>query len=489
MPERSTTVSRPAGRKPVKVDAAKGSRGDVPPGLAPGEDAPASYQQSLKYLADLTDFERVRQSTLTPEMFKLDRMRALLEALGNPQQHVKFVHVAGTKGKGSTCEMTAAGLEACGYAVGVYTSPHLVDIRERIRINRRLIPHAEFAGALSRVREAAKSIEAAHGTATFFEHLTAMALLYFFEQAVDIAVIEVGLGGRLDSTNVIRPEVTAITTIGLDHTQLLGSTVEAIAREKAGIFKSGVTAITAIQKPEVLAVLAEAAQAAGAPLRVVGADVEFSVRFDAKSPAGPRARVCLSTPRSSYEHIAVPLRGEHQAHNCGVALAILDALTESGFKCPENRVIAGLEKVELSGRFEVVPGSPRLLLDGAHNEDSIRCLVRAASSHLSFDSMITIFGCCADKDTGALLRELAAGADKVIFTRASGNPRAADPRDLARKYAEIAGRVVQIARSLEEAMAMARKCAGRGDVICVTGSMYLVGEAKRLLATEARRGA
>ncbi|HYE02845.1 MAG TPA: Mur ligase family protein, partial [Phycisphaerales bacterium] len=270
-------------------------------------DLPVSYQEALRYLAERVDVEKLRASRVTRDMFKLDRMRALLDALGNPHESLRCVHVAGTKGKGSTCEMTACCLEACGYTVGVYTSPHVVDVRERVRINRRLISYADFARTLSKVAEAASRLEAAHGPASYFEVLTALALAHFAEEAVDAAVIETGLGGRLDSTNVIVPEVAAITAIGLDHTQILGDTPELIAREKAGIFKPGVPALTVPQTPGVLAVLREAAGQCGVPLQVVGQDIEFSVRFENSGPRGPHARVCLTTPRSSFEHLPVPL--------------------------------------------------------------------------------------------------------------------------------------------------------------------------------------
>lgn len=443
--------------------------------------APATFQEALRYLSDRVDFERTRPSRLAPDAFKLDRMRAILEKLGDPHRAIRSVHIAGTKGKGSTCEMTASCLEACGYTVGLYTSPHLVDIRERIRINKRLIPHADFTRLVGKVGEAAASVEETFGPATFFEILTALAFVYFAEQAVDIAVIEVGLGGRLDSTNVITPEVAAITAIGLDHTQLLGDTPEKIAREKAGIFKPGVPALTIQQKPSVLEVLKEEAAKVGSTLHVVGQEIDFSVRFENSPSQGPHARVCLTTPRNSFEHLRVPLRGEHQALNCGLALAILDKLAERGFRTPESKVTLGLERTELAGRLEVARAGHRLLLDVAHNEDSIRALMRAIGAHFSYDSMVVVFGCCGDKDIPAMLQQIALGADKVVFTRVASNPRSADPRDLHRKFVELTGKMSQVAKDLPEALRIAARAVARDDLICVTGSFYLVGEAKKYL--------
>ena len=452
---------------------------------AAGQEAgvPATYAAALRFLYDRVDLERTRQTRAVADQLKLERMHAIMEQLGNPHQAVRFVHVAGTKGKGSTCEMTASCLEACGYTVGVYTSPHLVDIRERVRINRKMIPHADFTRLVGRAGEAAAAVEGEHGPATFFELLTAVALLHFAEQAVDSAVVEVGLGGRLDSTNVIRPEVAAVSSISLDHTQILGDTLEAIAREKAGIFKPGVPAVTVQQKPGVVEAMREVAERVGCTLQVVGQEIDFSVRFENSPGYGPHARVCLQTPRNTFEHLRVPLRGEHQAHNCGLALAILDKLAERGFSTPEAKVTVGLEKTELPGRLELAWTSPRVILDGAHNEDSVRCLMRAVGAHVPYDSMVVVFGCCQDKDVGAMLSQIALGADKVIFTRTAGNSRAADPRELHRRFVEMTGKMSQVAKDLPEALRIAARAVGRGDIICVTGSFYLVGEAKKYLAS------
>jgi len=467
-----------------------------------------SYQAALKYLYDRVDIERLHANRVSQDMFKLDRMRQLLAILGNPQDGVKCVHIAGTKGKGSTCEMTACGLEACGYTVGVYTSPHIVDIRERIRINRRLIPHAEFARVAQRIADAVEQLPEEAGPPTFFELTTAMCFQYFADEAVDIAVIECGLGGRLDSTNVITPLVCAVTSISLDHTQILGDTREKIAREKAGIFKPGVPALTVQHSPTVTAVLREVAAEIGTPLQVVGEDIDFSLRYDAgggkprgtergmgqtgegRKAVGPQTRISLSTRRSNYEHIPVPLRGEHQAFNCGLALSILDKLGERGLDITESRVIQGLEQVHLPGRMEMAWESPRILLDGAHNPESIKCLVKAIGSHIGYDSMVVVFGCAADKDIRGMLEQIALGADKVIFTRAANNARAADPKDLHRMFVDITGKMSQHAENFADALRLATRAVGRDDLVCVTGSFYLIGEAKKLLKElHAKKGA
>lgn len=459
-----------------------------------------TYAQATRFLFDRVNVEQLRPSRVEEGVFKLDRMRLLMGALGHPERAVQMVHVAGSKGKGSVCEMTASCLAAAGYTVGLYTSPHLVDVRERIRINGRMITQAEFTRVMDRVAAAVARTPADLGPTTYFEVLTALAFLYFSEQAVDVGVIEVGLGGRLDSTNIITPEVTAITSISLEHTQFLGKTLGAIAREKAGIFKAGVPGLTIPQPPEVIGVLREVAQEAGAPLHVVGEDIEFTTRFQAGGAApaaagggvgragvaGPRMVVGLATDRTLYEHIVVPFKGEHQAYNCGLSLAILDRLAERGFRVPEAAVVAGLAGADTSGRMEMAWESPRILLDGAHTAESLSALFRAIGAHIPCDSVVVIFGCAADKDLDALLREINLGADKVIFTRLD-NPRSADPNELHTRFADLSSKMSQVAGTFEEALAIALRAVQRDDLIVVTGSFYLVGEAKKRLAGPNRK--
>lgn len=436
--------------------------------------------QAERWLDERINIERLRPHRVDTDAFKLDRMRALMAELGNPQETTPVVHIAGSKGKGSVCEMLAGCLGANGYAAGVYTSPHLVTVRERIRVGGEMIGESAFARLLGRVQEAAESIDAEHGPATYFECVTAVCFLYFAEQAVDAAIVEVGLGGRLDSTNIVNPAVTAITAIQLEHTAILGDSLEQIAGEKAGIMKPGVPCLTIKQGDEVMGVFERTAEEHGAPLMVLGREIDFTQRFEAAHAMGPHMRVCVGTGDQSLDHLPVPFEGEHQAQNCGLALAILQQLALRGFEHTERGVLLGLENSVKNGRLEEVWDSPRVIIDGAHTGESVRTLVNAIGAHVRSDSMVVIFGCAADKDVDTMLAEVGRGADKVIFTRAAGNPRAMDPDDLRRRFEESHGKMAQVEPTLKEAINTAAKSVGRDDLICVTGSFYLAGEAKAL---------
>ncbi|GJQ28770.1 MAG: bifunctional folylpolyglutamate synthase/dihydrofolate synthase [Phycisphaerae bacterium] len=443
--------------------------------------------EAVAYLRERVNIEAMRPTSIDAgKAFRLDRMAALLERLGNPHGQFKCVHVAGSKGKGSVCEMIAAGLGGCGYAVGVYTSPHLVDVRERIRVGADQITVSEFTAHLGEAAAAAESLPKPLGEASYFEVLTAVAFLYFAAQAVDLAVIEVGLGGRFDATNVIRPEVCAITSIQSEHAQLLGPTIEHIAAHKAGIFKPGVPVVSVPQTPDVAAVLKAEAERVGCPLAYLSTEgLDFSYRFESSHEHGPHLRVGVSTPRLAFEHVRVPLRGEHQAFNCGLALAAIERLGGAWPAITSTRVLDGLAGTPTNGRLELVHTSPRVWVDGAHTPESIRALIAAISAQVRYDSMICVFGCAADKDVAGMLKALARGADKVIFTRAGDHARAADPRDLNRKFAEAAGKAAQVTATVREALQLAGRGVGKDDIIVVTGSFAVAGEAKRLLAERA----
>lgn len=439
-----------------------------------------NYRSALSYLDSLTNFERMPRVGRIDWAGALSRMQRLLALLGNPHKRLRTVHIAGTKGKGSTVAMLAGMLSANRITVGAYTSPHIMDVRERIAINGRMISEIEFARAIDRVAAAAQSLR--NGQPTYFEALTAAAFLYYADKEVDLAIIETGLGGRFDSTNVlVKPEVCGITSISFDHMDQLGNTLALIAEEKAGIFKPGVPVISAPQTAEVKRVLRRVAEKVKAPLKFAGEDIEFSTRFERSRAAGPHTRISIATPGSRFEHLAVPLPGEHQAVNCGLALGLLDVLKASGFEVEEEAAIAGLSSVELPGRMETVCESPHVIVDGAHNAASIDALMRAIGQNVPYDSMVVVFGCNNDKDIPGMMHCLQLGADKIIFTQSS-SPRAAEPPALAAKFTEVSGRMAQVAPTLEEALHVASKAVSRDDLICVAGSFHLVADAKRLFA-------
>jgi dihydrofolate synthase/folylpolyglutamate synthase len=438
-----------------------------------------TYQSALTFLDSVANYEKMTRVGYNASNFNLARMHRLLAAVDNPHKVLRSVHVAGTKGKGSTCMMLASMLANCGMKIGLYTSPHLIDLRERIQISGEMISEADFTRLVSRLAPIIKRQE--RDEPTFFEIMTALAFLHYVEKGVDLAVIETGLGGRLDSTNVLKPEVCAITSISYDHVKQLGRTLALIAEEKAGIFKPGVPAVSSPQAAEVREVLARVAEKVKAPLKFTGRDIEFSYRFESSRASGPQTRVSLITPNSRFEHLPVPLPGDHQAINCGLALSIMTVLKEKGFPIDDQKAIEGLAKAHMPGRMEVIHQDPRIMVDGAHNAASVEALMRAIGQNVSYDSMVVIFGCRSDKDIPGMLDHIQLGADKVIFTT-TGSPRSADPAELSAQYVERSGKMAQVARSLQEALDIAERAVTREDLVCITGSFYLVGQAKQVVA-------
>ncbi|MCL2330240.1 MAG: bifunctional folylpolyglutamate synthase/dihydrofolate synthase [Phycisphaerae bacterium] len=433
----------------------------------------------MQFLNCMTDYEKMTRVGYNSTNFNLARMSRLLSAVGSPHKKLRSVHIAGTKGKGSTAAMLSAMLANAGLKVGLYTSPHLMDIRERIQVNDEMISEADMTRLMAKIAPVVKKL--AKDEPTFFEIMTTLGFMYFAEQEIDIAVVEAGLGGRLDSTNVLKPEVCAITHISFDHMDQLGHTLAKIAEEKAGIFKPGIPVVTVPQADEVRKVLVDAASKTGCPLYFTGKDIEFSYRFESSRASGPQTRVSLTAANCRFEHLAVPLPGDHQAVNCGLALSIMALLKERGLPIDDQKAIEGLAKARLPGRMEMIHEMPRVLVDGAHNAASVEALMRAIGQNISYDSMVVIFGARADKDIRGMLRHIQLGADKVIFTSA-GAPKAADPVELAAEYAEQCGKMAQVAATLEEAFDIAERAVTREDLICITGSFYLVGHAKKFVA-------
>ena len=446
-------------------------------------------EAALEYLFSATDYEKMQRVRYNADTFSLDRMRRLLEALGRPDRDLVSVHVAGTKGKGSTAAMLHAIAMAAGLKTGLYTSPHLVDIRERIRIGSEDIPAEALRRLIESARPHIERFRAEGDPPTFFEIFTALAFRHFANVGTDLVVAEVGLGGRLDATNVLAPEVSVLTAISIDHTHQLGDTLRAIAAEKAGIIKPGVPVVSQPQPREALEVIEEACRTAGAPLLVIGREVTYEwAPASEAGRAGGGGRLAVRTPRAAYDGLFVPLMGEHQALNASAAIAAAERVRPLAGRLTPETVRRALGEVRWPGRMEWLQGRPDWLLDGAHNRASMERLVEGLSRHFPGRPMVFVFASAADKDVDGMLAALAerAGDAPVVFTR-TDNPRAADPALLAARFgrfgrtARMGGRTSETAANVSAAIAAARRLAGTEKLVVVCGSLYLVGEAKRIL--------
>jgi len=412
--------------------------------------------------------------TKATSVFGLSRMNKLLEHCGNPHLDLRAAHIAGTKGKGSTAAMLASVLAEAGHTVGLYTSPHVLDIRERIQINGQWIGEDDVTrllGCLHPYLEVAKRGGDTYAP-TFFETFTVIAFLHFLERNVDLAVVEVGLGGRLDATNVLRPDACAITPVSFDHTDKLGTELPKIAWEKAGIIKPGVPVVSGVQRPEALAVIRDKCVEQGAPLHVVGGDITIAAE------AG--GVFSVKTWRRRLDGLTV---GRHQRENAATALGLAELLCECGFRIGDEHIRRGLASVKWPGRIQTVAESPEVIVDGAHNPASVAVLVDVLAG-LPKKKTVFVFGVAADKAVASMLTLLARHGDEFIFTR-TGNPRAAEPEELKAMLAEIDP--AKCARTFDrpaDALEAATSRAAPDHRICVTGSMYLAGDVLARLGPE-----
>ncbi len=446
-----------------------------------------SYEEALDYLYSFIDYGAVRPAQYSAETFDLQRMVRLLADLGNPQRQYPALHVAGTKGKGSVAALCASALQAGGYRTGFYISPHLTDFGERIQVDGAFIPRAAVAELMDTLRTRAP----AHPGITTFELTTALAFLYFARAQVDVAVLEVGLGGRLDATNVVVPRVSVITSLSYDHTNLLGHTLAEIAGEKGGIIKPGVPVVTAPQPPEALAVLEYLAAERGTALTVVGRDwlyrpVSQSLDGQVFEIWSAREQQQLNALRAGGHAVAwrppaleIPLLGQHQVDNAAVAYAALHVVREQGLPLSASAIQAGLRDVRWPGRFELLSRRPALVLDGAHNADSAQKLAATVREYFPGRRVTLIFGASSDKDVTGMLAALLApgvGVERVLLTQAV-HPRALDPDELlalAQAHAVTAATSPTVAQAVETAL----RSAAPDDVILACGSLFIVAEAR-----------
>ncbi len=395
--------------------------------------------------------------------FGLTAISDLLLSLGNPQNSYKTILIAGTNGKGSTAAMTASILHAAGYKTGLYTSPHLVDVRERINVDKKDISAKDFRQIVTMVKKAIKQ------PVTYFEVLTAAALLYFQRREIDIAVLEVGLGGRLDATNVCCPFVSVITNISFDHTDYLGNSLAAIAGEKAGIIKQRGVCVTAAKQKKVLEVLEDVCRRNKAILYRLGKDIKIKQQEDG-----------LTTYFGLYSNLnnlTVPLLGRHQLDNTALALATLEIVGLKGFPVDVAAIKKGLRSTRWKARLEILCHRPLFVVDGAHNPAGISVLCRALKNDFTYRRLILIFSALADKDYRKMIQKIAPLAELIILTQLQA--RRAVPVANIQECVKKIGYPAIIAENVQDSVERAFDLAGEGDMICAAGSLYLIGELKQ----------
>ena len=399
--------------------------------------------------------------------FGLATISRLMRGLGNPQDHYCCIHVAGTNGKGSIAAFLSSVLARGGHKVGLYTSPHLVRFNERIQINGRSISDrhvAEAAGAVQRIYTQSEP-------PTFFECATAMALYHFGLEKVDWAVLETGMGGRYDATNLVHPEVSIISNISLEHTEYLGNTLAKIAAEKAGVIKTGAGVVTATRQKSALQVIEQVAAQKEAPLYRLGKEIRIRKHKQGGFTYTGKSR--------QWPGVKIGLKGDHQIINAALALGALELLLDKGLELTDEAVYGGLASTHWPGRLEVVSREPFVILDGAHNPSAVRTLRRFLENATSFRHLILVVGILQDKAWKPMLKELASFSDLMIMSRPQ-NERAADPHELA-SFARPLTQDLVVIPHLPEAISFALKQAGAADAVCVTGSLYTVGDAKACL--------
>ena len=447
---------------------------------------PDDYQDCLDFLYGRLNFERTGMPRGSKDL-RLGRMRRLLRLLGDPQDALAIVHVGGTKGKGSTAAMIAAGLAGSGVRTGLFCSPHLHRLEERFTFDGRPATAAELVELTHAVRPAVAAMDERpvagrdHRGPTFFEVTTAMGLLHFARRSAGAVVLEVGMGGRLDSTNVVRPRLAVLTTISFDHVKQLGNTLGAIAGEKAGILKRGCPAVVGVRGSEARDVIARAAERKRSPVRWIDGDFRYAYRPPASPPERPTpGTVVVQTWRRDWPALALPVLGAHQAHNAAIALAALDALGEQGWSVGPDDVRRGFADLCLPARVEVVGADPCLVIDGAHNVASAEALVATLRECFPPTRRTLVFGTSRDKDMEGELAELLPLFDECVATRYVENPRALTPEEVAEAITRIWGRAPRLAADPAEALRVARDLTPRDGLICVTGSLFLAAEARAI---------
>jgi len=438
-----------------------------------------NYQEAIDFVFGHTNYEAVPRVSHIEGNYDLRRVFQLLERVGNPQLKAKSLHITGTNGKGSTSAMLASVLVTAGYKTGLYTSPHLITMRERFNINGRMISEGEVAALMTRLKLEIEAVnaEAAYGRLTVFEILTVLCFTWFAEQKCDFQVMEVGMGGRFDATNVIQPEVCLLTSISLDHTEILGDTITKIAAEKCGIIKSGCVVVSHPQTPEATQVIFETCGGKKVKLIQIGHEVNsHSLSYNLHNQS------MVVKGRLDEYPVTIPLLGQHQLDNAAAVIAAVEVLIERGFPISKAAIGEGLAKVEFPGRLQIAGEKPLIILDGGHNPGAAKKLKESLQQYFKPVRSILVIGMSADKDMQGVVAALSPIFDQIVTT-AADNPRSAKPEVLAQLF-KAEGKQTITFQSISQALTYARQTARDNDLICVTGSLFVVGEALKILTKQ-----
>ena len=446
-----------------------------------------NYEAALAYIEAFIDYERSPDFSRQARLYNLNRISLLLKLLGNPHDRLQVIHIAGSKGKGSTAALVASVLTHAGYKTGLFTSPHLITPRERCRIDGELISEADVAFYIEKIKPAIETVSTSEfGRVSFFEIYTALAFTYFADKATDFAVIEVGLGGRLDATNVVTPVATVITPIGLEHTAILGETYAEIAAEKAEIIKEGCPLALAPQHSEARAVFERVANERKASIVAAKThDVEpdhrvLTSQLVQDADGIPIAQQFdVETDSESYSQLTIPLLGHHQFVNATTAIAAIECLKQGGYAIPKNSVYAGFKNVQWHGRIQRIMSSPLVVLDGAHSPVSMEALCLTLGESFRYTQAIFIVSFMKDKNLKSIGDIISKTADTVIATQVSENPRVMTAEAIQDAWSGTCEKIT-ICPNPEKAIAKALASASPTDLICITGSLYLVGQGLKI---------
>ena len=446
---------------------------------------------AIQWLYDRIDYERIRPSP-SSSPFRLERIERLLKRIGSPHERIPVVHIAGTKGKGSTAAMIDSILQASGIRSGLFTSPHIEHFEERMRVSGRMPHPDQMTRLVSKLAELLhkSELESSDRIPTFFEITTLLAWMLFDEEGVEIAVLETGLGGRLDCTNICRPLVTVITSIGLDHMHILGDTLSLIAAEKAGILKANVPVVQGQLPAAADEVVTARAKELGCRQFVCGREFAWTVDHNGDQITGrPRSqKILVLTPTRNYEDLTIPLLGQHQAHNASLAVMTAELLREAGYQQIDDAAISqGLRTTHWPLRFEVFDQNPTIVLDAAHNSDSMTAVAKVLTgAEWSNRRRVLVFSASADKDARSMIEIICPHFNDVVFTRFLGNPRSRKPEELlsiaeSLHDARNPATLCRVAQNPPDALKVARELAGNNGLVVVTGSIFLASEVRSLL--------